>query len=79
MILMQELEQETYEITNIESLLIWYYRFEQIHPFQDGNGRVGGIVVAAISQALNRNMLKNNQSEHYINMLAPVDPPTQRS
>lgn len=32
-----------------KDLLLWYKRFESIHPFEDGNGRVGGIILASIS------------------------------
>ena len=35
---------------NIKSDLVeWYRKFQVIHPFYDGNGRVGGIVVAVLS------------------------------
>ena len=30
-----------------DTLASWYTDFETIHPFQDGNGRTGGIIVAA--------------------------------
>lgn len=38
---------------DIEVLKTWYKIFEKIHPFEDGNGRVGGIVVAAVSFSIN--------------------------
>ena len=53
--LMTELTTEHYQgnddsiIENINNLKSWYLDFETIHPFSDGNGRVGGIVVAILS------------------------------
>jgi fido (protein-threonine AMPylation protein) len=32
-----------------EDIILWYKRFETIHPFQDGNGRVGGVIMAIVS------------------------------
>lgn len=32
-----------------KELVEWYTRFQEIHPFQDGNGRVGGVIVAVLS------------------------------
>ena len=37
-------------VQNVDSLVKWYTDFETIHPFLDGNGRVGGIVVTANNQ-----------------------------
>ena len=50
--LMVELHNESMAIRDERDLWRWYYRFEVIHPFQDGNGRVGGVFVAAISALL---------------------------
>jgi Fic family protein len=49
--LMAKLE-ELYIIKNIEDLIEWYKDFETIHPFQDGNGRVGGVIVATYGHKL---------------------------
>ena len=49
--LMQNL-QMAYAATGLDTgtLASWYTDFETIHPFQDGNGRVGGIIVAALNR-----------------------------
>ena len=49
--LMSELEN-LYVISYLDTLIEWYKDFETIHPFQDGNGRVGGVIVAAYSHSL---------------------------
>lgn len=34
---------------DVEDIEMWYRLFECIHPFVDGNGRLGGIIMAAVS------------------------------
>lgn len=41
-------------ITTLGELAAWFVDFETIHPFEDGNGRVGGVVVAALSRLLDK-------------------------
>jgi Fic family protein len=41
------------ENTSFETIVEYHYRFEKIHPFQDGNGRVGRLIMF-------RECLKNN-------------------
>lgn len=51
--LMARLEAEyTGRVLDLEALRDWYIDFQTIHPFPDGNGRTGGIVVAAYSHQL---------------------------
>ncbi len=55
--LMEQLELcYLWAIQRPEHLIDWYRDFETIHPFQDGNGRVGGIIVAGYSHAMRPEM-----------------------
>jgi hypothetical protein len=54
--LMNQLAVDQSNIVSIEQLLQWYYDFESIHPFEDYNGRVGGVIVAVISHRLFPNL-----------------------
>ena len=48
--LMEELELHHWlGMRDVEALKEWYFDLETIHPFQDGNGRVGGIILASYS------------------------------
>jgi len=54
--LMEELEVRHWEnMFSVEALKDWYWDFETIHPFQDGNGRVGGIILGSYSHAWHPN------------------------
>ena len=37
----------------VDNYLTWYQQFETIHPFIEGNGRVGGVVIAVLSFNVN--------------------------
>lgn len=38
-------EYKSVETRNLEEIIDFHYRFERIHPFQDGNGRVGRLIM----------------------------------
>ena len=44
---------EKREAKTIEDIIDFHYKFEKIHPFQDGNGRVGRLIIL-------KECLKNN-------------------
>ena len=35
----------SYEVKTLEDIMHFHSRFEQIHPFQDGNGRIGRLIM----------------------------------
>lgn len=54
---MQQLIQEYQAKDNIdiEDIAMFHAKFESIHPFQDGNGRVGRMII--VQQCLNHNII----------------------
>jgi hypothetical protein len=43
------LPRSIWKLSDLEN---FYIKFEEIHPFSDGNGRVGGIIIAGLSYIL---------------------------
>ena len=51
--MMAELEFHYAELTlDEQTLKHWYFDFETIHPYRDGNGRAGGVIIAGLSFGL---------------------------
>lgn len=50
--MMVELEESYRNVDmSVYNLEHWYYDLETIHPYRDGNGRVGGIIMAVVSHS----------------------------
>ncbi|MCH7590839.1 Fic family protein, partial [PVC group bacterium] len=45
-----ELIQNIFPVSINDNLKTWYSLFQTIHPYEDGNGRVGGVIIATLSK-----------------------------
>ncbi|BDU60512.1 hypothetical protein FLA4_09220 [Candidatus Rickettsia kotlanii] len=62
------------QISGIVKACIFHYEFEFIHPFSDGNGRIGRLWQQLLLMQANKifeyisieSLIRNNQSEYYI-------------
>ena len=49
-----------------ESITKWYKELETIHPFEDGNGRVGGIILAVLTHLVSGKFLVPAREYKYV-------------
>ncbi|ABV76137.1 Fic family protein [Rickettsia rickettsii] len=82
-LLMQDLFEfiaQDKQISGIVKACIFHYEFEFIHPFSDGNGRIGRLWQQLLLMQANKifeyisveSLIRNNQSEYY-NVLSKCD------
>lgn len=45
-----ELISNIFPVSTSDNLEKWYSLFQTIHPYEDGNGRVGGVIIAVLSK-----------------------------
>ena len=68
-------EKERYKIHPLELAFKFHHKFEMIHPFADGNGRVGRMLLNYIllKEGYFPIIIRKNQREKYIKALDAAD------
>ena len=61
------------KVVTIEDIARFHVEFERIHPFQDGNGRVGRMII--LKQCLDNNLipiiiLASDQEQYYSGLVS---------
>ena len=67
--------ENEYKIYPLELALKFHHKFEQIHPFADGNGRVGRMLLnyILIKKGYYPIIIRNSHRNKYIKALQPAD------
>jgi len=70
-----QLKNSNSDIEKIKIILEYHIKFERIHPFSDGNGRTGRLIMLALmleNRAKYMDILRNQDIENFVSLVKPL-------